>query len=335
MACEKQSQRVSERLPRLDEIDRAKGLAIILVVLGHVVAREPPLGAEWYVALKTTLYGFHMAFFMYLSGLVFALGYRELDTWNGYATYVRKRFMRLMPAYFGFALLVWVGKVISARFVHVDNPAGSLNDLINVLLYPTGSFSTFLWFIYALFIICALVPVLLRLCRGDLRVALLVACVVHFLPMPHIFALHMVFGFLPYFLLGCLVMRNQEEYFRLLDHYWVLWIAVFVLALVFLDPSADKSWLGLAAIPALHALVRVSPISHWRFLACLGVCSFSIYLMNSLCIGVAKGVITKFVSWDGANFFWVAPILFIVGILLPILVKRGLFARLPAIDRAT
>jgi fucose 4-O-acetylase-like acetyltransferase len=54
---------------RLD-LDRAKGLAIVLVVLGHVVARDQPPGVEWYEPFRYAIYRFHMPFFLYLSGTV-------------------------------------------------------------------------------------------------------------------------------------------------------------------------------------------------------------------------------------------------------------------------
>lgn len=320
---------------RWDDIDRGKGLAIVLVVLGHVVAREAPLGAEWYVLLKSTLYGFHMAFFMYLSGFVFAVSYREVNTWAAYGAYVRKRFMRLMPAYFVFALMVWLVKVVAANFMHVDNPATSLADFQKILLTPTTSVASFLWFIYVLFLICALVPLLLRVFRQDIRLALLAAVVLYFLPMPRLFNLDALVEFLPYFLLGCLAMQYRVEYFRILDRFWAIWVSLFVLALVVLDPARDKWLLGLVSIPALHALVRVSLIAKRNILVFLGTYSFSIYLMNTLCIGAAKGVVTKYVSWDGANFFWVAPVLFISGLMVPVLVKRLIFSRCQAVDRAT
>ena len=62
----------SGRSPRvfLDDVGRAKGLGIILVVVGHLAARQIPEGNEWYRLLKLGIYQFHMPFFMYLSGLV-------------------------------------------------------------------------------------------------------------------------------------------------------------------------------------------------------------------------------------------------------------------------
>ena len=57
------------RARRLD-LDRAKGIAILLVVLGHIVAREQPPGVEWYEPFRYAVYRFHMPFFLYLSGTV-------------------------------------------------------------------------------------------------------------------------------------------------------------------------------------------------------------------------------------------------------------------------
>jgi fucose 4-O-acetylase-like acetyltransferase len=59
-------------MERRADIDRAKGLAILLVVFGHLVARADPAGVDWYEPLRRAVYAFHMPFFLYLSGLVAA-----------------------------------------------------------------------------------------------------------------------------------------------------------------------------------------------------------------------------------------------------------------------
>ena len=79
----------------LADIERAKGLAIILVVIGHIVAREPPAHNEWYVALKSAIYAFHMPFFMYLGGFVFFHVGDALHPRPSYGTYLMRRAERL------------------------------------------------------------------------------------------------------------------------------------------------------------------------------------------------------------------------------------------------
>ncbi len=60
-------------MERRADIDSAKGLAILLVVFGHLVARADPAGVTWYEPLRRAVYAFHMPFFLYLSGLVAVL----------------------------------------------------------------------------------------------------------------------------------------------------------------------------------------------------------------------------------------------------------------------
>lgn len=49
---------------RLPDLDVGKGMAIFLVVLGHIVARQiKPAGNDWYLSAQIGLYSFHMAFF--------------------------------------------------------------------------------------------------------------------------------------------------------------------------------------------------------------------------------------------------------------------------------
>jgi fucose 4-O-acetylase-like acetyltransferase len=120
---------------RLFDLDRAKGLGIFLVVLGHIVARDNPLGVSWYAALKTQIYLFHMPFFMFVSGAIAGYAWKPLTSWKEYGTFVKKRAERLLPAYFLFALIVFVGKVLAQKMAgHVDNPVTSLWSFFDVVL---------------------------------------------------------------------------------------------------------------------------------------------------------------------------------------------------------
>src|SRR4051794_37615129 len=55
--------------PRLTDVDAARGLAMILVVVGHVVSATMPEGNDWYAALRVAIYRFHMPLFMVLTGI--------------------------------------------------------------------------------------------------------------------------------------------------------------------------------------------------------------------------------------------------------------------------
>lgn len=321
---------------RLADIDRAKGLAIFLVVLGHIVAREPPRDADWYLALKQVIYGFHMCFFMFLSGVVFFHGYRPFKERGAYAEFVRKRFVRLMPAYLLFGSIVVLGKLAAAQFVHVDNPVNSIGAAFGIFLSPMTSPAAFLWYVYCLFLISVLVPWILRFTNHSRWIAFGLAVGVHFIPLPHTFALYEVGKYLQFFLLGGLVVLDYERYVLMLDRYALMFIGVFAVGLLLIDPGKDQaSLLGLLSIPALHAIVRLPLISRSALLVTLGAFSFPIYLMNTLSIGATKAMVLRFMSWDGHNFLIVGPLLLVAGLAIPIFLKKTIIPRFPVLDRIT
>ena len=126
-----------ERSYRRD-IDRAKGLAILLVVFGHLVANGYPPGNGWYDAAKDIVYSFHMPFFMYLSGYVFAFtGKHRLDL-RAWPHFLRDRAVRLLAPFLLFGLLIVTGKYLSQFFLYVDDPPHGLLIGIEELFQHEG-----------------------------------------------------------------------------------------------------------------------------------------------------------------------------------------------------
>jgi peptidoglycan/LPS O-acetylase OafA/YrhL len=92
---------------------------------------------------------------------------------------------------------------------------------------------------------------------------------------------------------------------------------------------------GLASMPALHGLTRAKPASASPTLLFLGRMSFAIYLFNTPCIGLAKGVLLQGFSWNGAGFLLFAPLLLASGLFGPILLKCWALPRVKLLDRMT
>ena len=128
-------------------LDVAKGLAIVLVVWGHVVGRDVrPLGNDWYAWANARLYSFHMACFFFLAGAVYFLR-PTADAWSRW----RRTAGRLIPAYLLFAGVVYLAKLLAVQIGRVDRPVGDpLGEVWNQLLFPTQGFASFLWFIVVL-----------------------------------------------------------------------------------------------------------------------------------------------------------------------------------------
>jgi len=153
-------------MARLTDLDRAKGIAILLVVFGHLVPQEDPTGVTWYDPLRIGIYLFHMPFFMYLSGYV--------TFWSGAAStaiarwprLVLKRAQRLLLPFFGFGCFILAAKLVAVRIMHVDNVPGGLGaGLDSLLLHTAHSPAMSVWYIGVLFIYAIATPLLLRLPR--------------------------------------------------------------------------------------------------------------------------------------------------------------------------
>ncbi len=149
---------MSEAIPtqRIPTIDVAKGVGILLVVLGHnAVFREHMHSAY------EAIYLFHMPLFFFLSGVTFRVAEP--------ATAFRKRFRSLLVPYFAMALLAVAFDALTG------DPAAALDEIGGVL-YGTGSTLRFtpLWFLPCLFIVSMSATLLLR-GRSQVRAAVAIA----------------------------------------------------------------------------------------------------------------------------------------------------------------
>lgn len=313
---------------RHEDLDRLKGLAIFLVVLGHLVSREPPEGVQWFVNLRDAIYLFHMPLFMFLSGLILGLTRKPIGSIREYGRYVRGKFVRLMPAYLGFSALVFLGKALCGSFLHVDNPVVSAHDYLLVLIKPHASFCAYLWYIYVLFVFYAAAPIAYWVTNQRIYLLLPICLAVYPFDVTRYFALSGIAEYSLVFTLGCLAGDHYPKYSAFLDRYGAAFVTPFLVAFAFAIPwDVPKFVLGLLSIPACHAMIRMDSAEFWGLFKTLGKYTFPIYLMNTVFIGVSKGVMLRLAPWDGLNFLVFAPVLLLTGILGPILVKRLIIAR--------
>lgn len=330
--------------PRREDLDRAKGLAILLVVIGHLVARQPPAGNQWYVVLKEALYLFHMPFFMYLSGYVTFLSGAAGAPPSKWGRLVSRRAERLLLPFILFGMVIAVGKLVASQFLHVDNlPASLPQAVMGMVWYTDHSPATSVWYIAVLFVLCVVTPPLLRMLGGSTARLAILAMAVYLLPLPHVMYLDRVGTYFLFFVLGGLAWEQGERWLAFMDRYaWVALAALVAVCALLMMPWADSVdsrtkllAAGLVSMPALHGVVRAIRRDPLGMLMLLGTYSFVIYLLNTVFIGLTKAVMLRFFDWDGTNFLIYAPALLLAGVLLPLLMKRYLFARIPYVDRLT
>lgn len=126
-------------------IDVCKGVAIVCVVMGHVVAAYRNVaalnGASVFQFVADFVYSFHMPLFFMVSGLLFGK-----SSHSPFWKVARKKLVAYGIPYVLFSVLLIGMKFLFARFA---NQVYSLGDLLAIGLYPM----TFLWFLYALLVI--------------------------------------------------------------------------------------------------------------------------------------------------------------------------------------
>lgn len=130
---------------RLSGIDEAKGIAIVLVVIGHAwsglstagISEETPA----FLASIQWIYSFHMPVFFVIAGM---LAKRSLEK-RSEQDFLTSKIRTLVYPYFAWSTAQW----LLQRVFQTNGNADSSGSLFSILVSPIGQF----WFLYALGII--------------------------------------------------------------------------------------------------------------------------------------------------------------------------------------
>lgn len=327
--------------PRRLDLDRARGLGILLVVFGHIVAQQVPPGVEWYEPLRYAVYRFHMPFFLYLSGVVVVLTGTAAVPPTAWPGFLRRRAMRLIVPFFAVGLLILGAKLAAMQVVHVDNqPAGLAGGLADLFWNTARSPATSIWYLLVLFMCTVVALPLLRL-RGGTTILLAIGLALQVFVLPPVAYLDRFGNHFLFFAAGCWVTEREAwllpEFSRKQWLWWPLFGAGLGLAaLGWLDARWSMVVCGLLCIPALHGAVRRWPIDRLGWPLVLSRYSMAIYLFNTMAIGLAKAaLIAAGVGWTAQAFGVHAVVLMLAGVALPMLLKRLVLRRVPALDRMT
>lgn len=190
---------------RLPEMDILRGMAILMVLLYHSIIVFPVNLHEiqWCSALHTFLWVVQMPLFFLVSGFCYS-GLHGA----GYGTYLRKKCSRILIPHIVFSLLDILPRIIPNPLV---NEQMEWRDAITDFVIYGGSD----WFLWTLFVIAALFPLLLwALERGKWgRMTVLFFAFLMFVlkeQMPDEFLLNMVSQYLLYYTAGWLLRQWRE-----------------------------------------------------------------------------------------------------------------------------
>lgn len=308
-------------MARIKEIDVSKGIAIILVVVGHICSHSTPTGNDWYLNLRDIIYSFHMPLFIFLAGITSFHLFERINSKTAYFSFIKSKFIYFGKHFLFLSVIIFFGKLILQDFVHVDNGVKGLTDFFIILYDPLRSFSAFLWFIYTLLIFYSLTPILLKAFKKNPLPILFIAIIMHFIEMPTLFTLNRVFLFFIFYFSGYITGRYYTTAIKYIERYGLAFLALFLASLVIFYVY-DLNFSQFLAIPAIlyvsYLLKDCAPLN------LLGKKSYFIYLYNTICIGMAKAVMFLIISWNGPAFILYFIVLALAGLVGPLCLQKCL-----------
>lgn len=190
-------------MQKQEEINWLRGFAAFLVVLGHSIIVFPVNLHEipWCKYLYDTIYSFHMPLFFAISGYCFSMR-------GGYCSYLIKKAKRLLIPYFIFAFGGLIPRMVLPGLVNGNEPIGTS---ILKIFFTGGEY----WFLYTLFIIFAVFPLIVNALQKNKWIALLSVLVFGVISkwMPNYLCLPLVMYYLVPFTVG--YVARQQNVFRL------------------------------------------------------------------------------------------------------------------------
>ncbi|WP_368294257.1 acyltransferase family protein [Dehalobacter sp. TBBPA1] len=303
---------------RIEWVDVAKGIGIILVVYGHVLrginTAQMNVPQNFFYNSDRLLYGFHMPLFFFLSGLF-------VEKWFYKKNRIKEKIKVIVYPYIIWSLLQGG---INILFSSVTNNPMSLKELLaNIAYNPYGQF----WFLYVLFIHYVLYLVLRK--NFQLTQVLLMALFLAILsPLIKVWIFESIFFHFLFFVLGAFL-NNQLSLKCINNGVLFFSIGLFIITgfsyltiplsgyLEFLGKTVF-SFCGIFAIFSLSNFLLRFKIS--SFIKYIGYMSLVIYLAHTIAASGFRILVSHLL---GTNNYCIHIFLgMIAGIFLPIIGYR-------------
>lgn len=312
---------------RVDWVDNAKAIGILLVVYGHVARGLFEAGfianVQLYKLVDSIIYSFHMPLFFFLSGLFVV---KTLNR-KGTKGFVFSKVDTILYPYILWSILQGSVEFVLADYTNGDVALGSILNL----WVPRAQF----WFLYALFFVAIVTAMVLSFIPRIFQPWCVLVAVVLYCVEPYVSyvpAVQLVCNNLIYFLIGVYFSKVETVLVWRSGAALVVLGVGFVLAqLVFhllFDLNFHDRGVGLLLLATL-SIVFVVQLSHLlsrqaysRAIAAIGSASMAIYLMHILVGSGARVVLVKGVGVESLPLLMIACC--VVSVVGPMLVFQGL-----------
>lgn len=207
---------------RIRWIDMAKGIGILLVMIGH-------LGLPY---AKTWIYTFHIPLFFMLSGCVFR-GYDK-----DFKSFFIKKLKSIVVPYFCLGIFLPIFFSIQSYFIDKErNITVYINFFVDFLIQKRW-FT--IWFIACLFIVEILFFFIVKLCKNNMKPIVIVSCILAAVSMAYFklggpalpWNIDIAFSALPFFAGGYYLFNNKTIYEFFLEKRPVKFLVFLALAIL-------------------------------------------------------------------------------------------------------
>lgn len=274
-------------------LDALRGLAIVLVIIGHAFVLQGyqtqggagmvSLNVYWVPAaiaaspVNTLIATFHMPLFAFVSGLVMWPPRK-----TGLVRQIAKRFRGLMVPYFAWGVVLWVAAVLIPTTALA--PVGKWLDELHLAILGGG-----LWFLYALFIAVVALLCVMRLPGSRWLVpASAVFAIVwstgKLVAVPSVAQMANVLWLYPFVVMGYMVAPHADAVRRRRWLIAVLGVAAFLPLAYVRHPlfvpdqqhiHALMTWMQQSGVPGRRTFVTLVPY------ACAAAATFALYALYS------------------------------------------------------
>jgi len=305
----------SDNNKRLNYVDVAKAVCIILVVVGHF---NPASCPKWWNYLFAFIYSFHMPAFMFFSGLLFAYTSRK----RKYGDILLRKTKRIFLPYISASVTIICIKLLAQTVLEIKN---KVDPFALFEMFWTPSAAIHLWFIWALLIIF----IIIAACNSEYWywIVLVVSASVWIagVRLPEIFCLSMVPRMMVFFICGLLWELHGSP---ILNGWLILFSFAAMEAVYFITESTVihdyiLPFLGIASVIAISRFIEGNTYSIFRssFIR-LGESSFFIYLFHTTCSELVKSILSMAGITTVNSFVLCLLICVLSGILIPLLIHR-------------
>lgn len=307
-------------------IDILRGIAIILVLVGHSIIVFPiDLNTiSWCGTLHDLVSSVHMPLFFSLSGFCY--------TFRSYSDLLRRKTPRILIPYLVFAALDFAAELVFPALV---NHPKTLGDMF--LCFFTGEVG---WFLYTLMIIFLLFPAVIWLGRkrgGHIAAGIVLLALYLYPAWPATCCLNRITTYLLFFAAGYVIrlkLKDAESFYSMIKRkaglpftgvmLSLLWLGSFFLFRLIETPIVSRAAELITACTGmlfwLSVAFALKDTLHGHNLAEIGKYSLQLYLFNGYFLTISRTVLVRILGIT-------SPLLIICGNMIVILGISYLFIR--------